>query len=196
MNSKKNIATVGVIGAMLLGLTGTAIESTPAVAEFTEPTIQKLTLDPHFGIIESVLKTTSFSRGSYKVVTTQPWLKPEIANQQLDNSELISVLRSVGFKGESLRMAWAVVMKESTRRPFAHNDNASTGDNSYGLFQINMRGAMGPERLKKYGLDSNEDLFDPTTNATIAYKMSSGGKNWSAWTTYRAAKEIVGSFPG
>ena len=196
MNSKKNIARVGVIGATLLGLTGTAIESTPAVAEFTEPTVQKLTLEPHFGIIDNVLQTTSFNRGSYEIVTTQPWLKPEIANQQLNNSELISVLRSVGFEGYSLRMAWAVVMKESTRRPFAHNQNSRTGDNSYGLFQINMIGAMGPERLKKYGLDSNEDLFDPRTNATIAYKMSNGGKKWSAWTTYEKAKGILNQFPG
>lgn len=196
MNSKKNIATVGVIGAMLLGLTGTAIESTPAVAEFTEPKIQKLALDPHFGIIENVLKTTSFSRGSYKIVTTQPWLKPEIANQQLDDSELLSVLRSVGFEGYSLKMAWAVVMKESTRRPFAHNDNASTGDNSYGLFQINMRGGMGPERREKFGLESNEDLFDPITNAKIAFRISDGGKNWSAWTTYKKAQGILSQFPG
>jgi hypothetical protein len=196
MNNKKNIAKVGIIGATLLGLTGTAIESTPAVAEFTEPTIQKLTLEPHFGIIDNLLKTTVFSRGSYEVVTTQPWLKPEIANQQLSNAELISVLRSVGFEGYSLKMAWAVVLKESTRRPFAHNDNASTGDNSYGLFQINMRGSMGPDRREKYGLESNEDLFDPMTNATIAYKMSNGGENWSAWTTYKKAKDIVSSFPG
>lgn len=195
MNNKKNIAKVAIIGVTLLCLTGTATESTPAVAEFTEPTAQRLTLDPHFAMIDNVLKTTSFSRGSYKVVTTRPWLKPEIANQQLDNSELISVLRSVGFEGYSLRMAWAVVMKESTRRPFAHNQNSRTGDNSYGLFQINMIGAMGPERLKKYGLDSNEDLFDPTINATIAFKMSNGGKNWSAWTTYEKAKDIVSQFP-
>ena len=196
MNNKKNIAKVGIIGATLLGLTSAAIESTPAVAEFTEPTIQRLTLDPHFGIIDNVLKPTVFSRGSYEVVTTQPWLKPEIANQQLSNAELISVLRSVGFEGYSLKMAWAVVMKESTRRPFAHNDNASTGDNSYGLFQINMRGSMGPDRREKYGLESNEDLFYPMTNATIAYKMSDGGGNWSAWTTYKKAKEIVNQFPG
>lgn len=196
MNNKKNIAKVGIIGATLLGLTSTAISTTPAIAEFTEPTVQRLATEPHFGIIDNVLKTTSFKRIEAEVVTTQPWLKPEIADQQLDNSELISILRSVGFEGYSLRMAWAVVIKESTRKPFAHNDNPSTGDNSYGLFQINMRGAMGPERREKFGLESNEDLFDPITNAKIAFRMSDGGKNWSAWTTYKKAKEIVNEFPG
>lgn len=196
MKNKRPIATIGVIGATLLGLTGTAISNTPASADFTQSGTQRLSIQKHMGIVESMEVSASFSRVEAKVITTEPWLKPEIANQQLSNSELLSVLRQVGFEGRSLRMAWAIVMKESTRRPFAHNDNPSTGDNSYGLFQINMRGAMGPERLKKYGLGSNEDLFDPITNATIAYKMSNGGNNWGAWTTYQKAKSILGQFPG
>lgn len=196
MNNKKNIARVGIIGATLLGLTGTAISATPAIAEFTEPKTQTLSFQKPMNIIESMEISRSFKRVEAEVITTQPWLKPEVANQQLSNAELISVLRSVGFDGQSLKMAWAVVMKESTRRPFAHNDNASTGDNSYGLFQINMRGAMGPDRREKFGLESNEDLFDPKTNAKIAFRMSDGGKNWSAWTTYKKAKSIVGNFPG
>jgi hypothetical protein len=196
MNSKKNIATVGIIGVVLLGLTGGPVSTIPAAAGFSQAVGQSITINPHFGIVDNIIPSPSFDRGSYKIITTQPWLKPEIANQQLSNSDLVSVLRSVGFDGYSLRMAWAIVMKESTRRPFAHNDNPSTGDNSYGLFQINMLGAMGPDRLGKYGLDSNEDLFDPTTNATIAYKMSNGGNDWSAWTTHHKAKDIINQFPG
>lgn len=196
MNNKKNIARVGIIGATLLGLTGTAIESTPAVAEFTEPTIQKLALDPHFGIIDNVLKRTVFDRGSYQIVTTQPWLKPEIQAIALSDSELISVLRRAGFSGNGLRMAWAIVRAESTSRVYAHNRNRATGDNSYGLFQINMIDDLGPARLEKYGLDKNEDLFDPLVNAKVAFKISSGGTSWSAWTTYKKAQSNVASFPG
>ena len=91
------------------------------------------------------------------------------------------LLSTVGFEGYQLKQAWAVVMKESTGRPMAHNQNSRTGDNSYGLFQINMIGSMGPARLAQYGLSSNEDLFDPLTNARIAYIMSEGGNNWSPW---------------
>jgi hypothetical protein len=196
MNNKKQIATIGIVGATLLGLTGTAIATTPAVAEFTQPKTQTLSFQKPMNIVDSMELPQRFERVEAEVVTTKPWLKPEIANQQMSNFQLISVLRSVGFEGSSLRMAWAIVMKESTRRPFAHNDNPSTGDNSYGLFQINMRGEMGPERRNKYNLDSNEDLFDPITNATIAYKMSDGGNNWSAWTTKNKAKSILGQFPG
>ena len=130
----------------------------------------------------------AFSRGSYEIITTEPWKKTEIASQNLTNEELYAILRSVGFEDSGLEIAKQIVFLESGNRPYAHNDNPVTGDNSYGIFQINMRGAMGPERLKKYGLGTNEDLFDPVTNATVAYKMSNGGKNWSAWTTYKNIK--------
>ena len=99
----------------------------------------------------------------------------------LEPQRLKYLLSSVGFDGDQLKQAWAVVMKESTGRPMAHNQNSNTGDNSYGLFQINMIGKLGPARLSYYGLSSNEDLFDPLTNARIAYIISEGGKNWSPW---------------
>jgi hypothetical protein len=102
-------------------------------------------------------------------------------NEQLSPEELRDMLSSVGFRGEALVQAWGVAMKESTGRPRSHNKNNNTGDNSYGLFQINMIGSLGPARLEKYGLESNKDLFDPVRNAKIAYQMSDGGKNWSAW---------------
>lgn len=99
-------------------------------------------------------------------------------------ASLMDILKSVGFKGEALKMAYAIAMAESSGNARAHNPNRATGDNSYGLFQINMLGAMGPERRKRFGLKSNEDLFDPYVNARIAYRMSNGGKNWTPWSTY------------
>jgi hypothetical protein len=102
-------------------------------------------------------------------------------HEQMSAKELKSVLHEAGFRGANLKEAWAVAMKESTGRPRSINDNPNTGDYSHGLFQINMIGSLGPARLKQYNLDSNEDLFDPLVNAKIAFQMSNGGKNWSAW---------------
>jgi len=101
--------------------------------------------------------------------------------KKLNDDELLSLLREVGFKGKSLKVAYAVAKKESNGRPTAHNDNVKTGDNSYGIFQINMLGALGEQRRQKYGLSSNRDLFNPVTNAQIAYHMSNKGKVWTAW---------------
>jgi len=94
-------------------------------------------------------------------------------------------LSKAGFSGSSLNMAYAIMMAESQGNARAHNGNAATGDNSYGWFQINMLGKMGPERLKQYHLSSNEDLFNTATNSRVAYEMSGGGKNWSDWSTYK-----------
>ena len=114
----------------------------------------------------------------------------------LSDHELISVLKSAGFKGDNLREAWAVAKKESGGRPGAFNGNRSTGDQSYGIFQINMIDNLGIERLKKFNLDSYKDLFDPYKNAEIAYYMSQGGRDWSSWhgMTPRT-KEILLQYP-
>jgi hypothetical protein len=122
------------------------------------------------------------------VYTKKTMLKPH---------ELKDILHEVGFRGEGLKKAWATAMKESTGRPLAHNRNSNTGDNSYGLFQINMIGSLGPARLEKYGLSSNKELFDPYTNAKIAFQMSNGGKDWSAWHGITSkTREYLAQFPG
>jgi len=125
----------------------------------------------------------------------------------LSGKQLVEVLKQAGFTGEGLKMAWAIAMRESGGKPSAFNGNAGTGDKSYGLFQINMLGNLGPARLKELGLNSNEDLLDPLTNAKAAYKMSKGGTDFGAWAVgpnaYRrsasldaAIQKYLKEFPG
>ena len=102
----------------------------------------------------------------------------------LTDRELVELLKAVGFEGKSLRVAWAVAKAESNGRPKALNDNERTGDNSYGIFQINMIGNLGVDRRERYDLKSNRDLFSPVVNAQITYKMTNGGADWSSWTSY------------
>ena len=99
----------------------------------------------------------------------------------LTDLELKELLSLVGFKGKDLVVAWAVAKKESNGRPLAFNGNHKTGDSSYGMFQINMIDALGPDRRTKFDLDSNAELFNPVKNAEIAYYMTSGGDDWSSW---------------
>ena len=111
---------------------------------------------------------------------------------------LLDTLKQVGFSGQSLATAYAVAKAESGGRSNAYNPPSNnTGDDSFGLFQINMIGGLGPERLAKnwksadgtsFKLSGKQDLFDPLTNAKVAYHMSNGGKDWSAWTTYTSGK--------
>lgn len=110
--------------------------------------------------------------------------------------ELKNLLKLVGFEGQGLKTAWAVVMTESNGRPSAHNSNTRTGDNSYGLFQINMIGTLGDARIEKFNLKKNEDLLDPVTNAEVAFYMSAGGTDFSAWKVsgYNKGSERFMSF--
>lgn len=105
------------------------------------------------------------------------------ANQRkpFTDEELAQLLYAVGFEGKALKVAWAVVKKESNGRPLAFNDNARTGDSSYGIFQINMIGGLGVDRREKYDLRNNAELFNPVVNAEIAFHMSNGGEVWTSW---------------
>jgi hypothetical protein len=86
-------------------------------------------------------------------------------------AQLQALAASNGFPDANL--AAAIAMAESGGDPNAYNT-----EGSYGLWQIDIK--YHPE----YASDPSV-LFDPTTNARAAYKISSGGKDWSPWSTYR-----------
>lgn len=194
--NKKNIARIGIVGVVLFGMTECTMIATPALAEFIEPKSQTLVMPKVLNIVDVVQQDAKFKRLDVDIVEVAPWLKPENQSITLSDTELIGILKSVGFEGHGLKMAWAIVKAESTMRPYAHNDNPRTGDNSYGLFQINMYRSLEASRQEAYGLENNEELFDPYTNAAIAFKISKGGTSWGAWTTWKKAQAIVGQFPG
>lgn len=115
---------------------------------------------------------------------------------ELSPVDLAELLYLVGFRKGELKNAWAIAMRESNGRPLAHNQNAKTGDNSYGVFQINMIGSLGVDRRDLFNIANNTKLFDPVVNAEIAFYMSSGGTDWSSWkgVTPRA-KKFLSQFP-
>jgi hypothetical protein len=117
--------------------------------------------------------------------------------EPLTDVQLRQLLEAVGFEGKSLKTAWAIAKAESNGRPLAWNKNALSGDNSMGVFQINMIGDLGADRVKKFNLDHPRELLDPVTNAAITYYMSKAGTNWSAWSTYggNRAAEWAAKFP-
>jgi hypothetical protein len=115
----------------------------------------------------------------------------------LTDYDLVKMLKAVGFKGKGLRTAWAVAKAESNGRPFAFNGNAKTGDSSYGVFQINMIGNLGPDRREKFNLDTNAELFSPVKNAQIVFHMTKGGTDWKSWKYAKtpAVKKWLKKFP-
>lgn len=102
----------------------------------------------------------------------------------LPDKTIAGVALNAGFTGAALVTAVAVALGESGGNPNAHNGNAGTGDNSYGLWQINMLGSMGPERRARFNLKSNDELFNPSTNAKAAYALYKGRGGFGDWSVY------------
>lgn len=100
---------------------------------------------------------------------------------KLSQSEIAALARDAGFTGNNVAIAAAIAMAESGGNTDAYN--GKDRDSSYGLWQINMKGGLGPDRRKRFGLNSNNELFDPKTNARVAYGIFKTG-GFAQWTTY------------
>lgn len=195
--TNKNIAKFAVPFLMVVTLTECGVILSSSSYDSREPLVQQLEVPTTaVGVFQITMADQRYIRIAAEIVEVSPWLNPENKHKKISDSDLVTVLKDAGFSGYGLKMAWAIVQKESTSRIYAHNRNRSTGDNSYGLFQINMIDAIGPARLREYNLENNEELFSPLTNARVAFKISDGGSNWNAWTTKKSAKSILSEFPG
>ena len=165
------------VGLMFLYSGSPVINSTPAKALVVKPETKN----------EAQLKRETLEKFSNTVY------KP---SEMLTDKELKMLLKNVGFEGNALKMAWAMAKAESNGRPMAYNGNRSTGDSSYGIFQINMLGTLGTDRKEKFELRSNVLLFDPVINAEITYHMTKGGTDWSSWpNSINKAKKLMIQFP-
>jgi len=161
----KEIISILSIGMLVTVLTGNANASTNSNNNFSTEQAQPLkSTSKEVFLVSKAKKLESFENKTH-----------------LTDLELKELLSLVGFKGKDLIVAWAVAKKESNGRPLAFNGNHKTGDSSYGMFQINMIDALGPDRRTKFDLESNAELFNPVKNAEIAYYMTSGGDDWSSW---------------
>lgn len=105
----------------------------------------------------------------------------------LNAAQIAGYAKAAGFAGGDIVIATAVAMSESGGDPNAHNTNADTGDDSYGLWQINMLGNLGAPRRAVFGIAKNEELFDPAINAKAARHVRTT-QGWGAWSDYKNGK--------
>jgi len=120
--------------------------------------------------------------------------------QQISPQEIVRLLIQVGFPEEILSEMLAIARAENEPlNPNKITDRPSTGDLSYGIFQINMKGNLGPARRKMIGIKSNKELFDPLTNAKAAYVIwneaqkfdINNGDGLNAWSSYKPDKNGI-----
>jgi hypothetical protein len=108
-------------------------------------------------------------------------LAPDGANT-LTAAQIGEYASKAGFTGNDLKIAVAVALAESGGNANSHNSNSATGDDSYGLWQINYYGDLKADRTKSFGPGSG--LFDPQKNADAAYQIFKRS-GWDAWSTYK-----------
>lgn len=96
---------------------------------------------------------------------------------KLSAAQIAQYAAAAGFKGTALRNAVAVALAESggdTRAVGVNSDKWRSRDR--GLWQINSH----------WHPDVTDALaFNPATAARAAYRISSGGTNWSPWSVWK-----------
>lgn len=101
----------------------------------------------------------------------------------LSQKEIIKLAEDAGFNQHDALTASAIATAESGGDPNAHNSKPP--DDSYGLWQINMIGTLGASRRQQFGISTNDQLFDPKTNAHAAWIIyKNAGYKFNPWTTF------------
>ena len=117
--------------------------------------------------------------------------KPTTDNtvKSVTRSQLAGLLRQEGVREDLIPTMVAISQAESGLNPRALNPDRSTGDYSFGLYQINMIDEpgymLGAERRRNLGLKANEELYDPKTNVRAA-KSILDNQGLGAWSVYKS----------
>lgn len=110
----------------------------------------------------------------------------------LTPDELYALFASAGFPSNIVKFIpggasvletmVCIALRESAGIPDVHNKNAATGDDSYGLTQINMDSPDVNQYVYEHMAwepGDDERLLDPITNAKVAFLLSRGGAAWA-----------------
>jgi hypothetical protein len=97
----------------------------------------------------------------------------------------IKTLWAANVNSTSALIASAIAMAESGGTSTQIANIPATTAYCLGLWQVNFYNGLGVKREKLYGITTVEFLARPATQAFIAGKISTGGTNWTTWTTYR-----------
>lgn len=100
---------------------------------------------------------------------------------------VVKALYAAGFRGDDLINMAAIPSRESGYRADATNLSTKTKDQSYGLWQINVRQDANYATAKKVlGSEDWTQLYDPYQSAKVAFEMySRSGNTLRPWGGYK-----------
>lgn len=101
----------------------------------------------------------------------------------LTAAQIAQVAAGAGFRGDALVRAVAVALAESGGNTAAVGVNSDQWrSRDRGLWQINDHW---------HPTVTDAQAFSPSGNAAAAYSISSGGKNWSPWSTWKNGAAVA-----
>ena len=101
--------------------------------------------------------------------------KQDLPGKQLSRAAILQLATAAGFPDPKL--AAAIALAESGGVPNALA--RSSREYSVGLWQINLRKHL------QYGV---AEMKDPRLNASAAFAISKGGRDWSPWSAYTSGR--------
>ena len=85
-------------------------------------------------------------------------------------SDIFKLARIAGFPAEVAVTMVAIALRESAGDPGVHNKNPMTGDDSFGLWQINLANAQVKAVMNNAGINPS-NILDPLRNAQAAFLL-------------------------
>jgi peptidoglycan hydrolase-like protein with peptidoglycan-binding domain len=101
--------------------------------------------------------------------------------------EVALLARRAGFSGNDLTIAVAISFAEdpSHDEQARYHPGAGSLEDSRGLWQINVGGALWEDRKVRYGLSTPDALYDGATNARVAHQIyRDRSSTFLDWATY------------
>ena len=109
---------------------------------------------------------------------------PSGNRKPLADVDILKLSLNQGLSDRDAVIMTAISLAESAGIPDNTNFNRQSGDQSYGLWQINMIDELGPARAKDLKIKNYEELLDAETNSrAMRYVLQRQG--FGAWSVFR-----------
>lgn len=118
-------------------------------------------------------RSTERAEGAASINRNSAGVEP--AQVKKCRNPLVRILHDVGFRGENVREAWAIAMRESRGQVRLGPGHPQYNGSDVGLFQWNRPTWGGAPWWDE------QKLLDGHYNASIVFKMSKGGHTWTPW---------------
>lgn len=99
--------------------------------------------------------------------------------------DLYKMLTAQGLSPEAAAAGVSIAGRESSYQPDAYNGNAATGDNSYGLFQVNLLHGGWTSFLQANGMKDPQSELRTPEGSVKAFALIYGHSGLNPWGGYK-----------